>query len=269
MNSFLALGASGGPEGWLLVWLGLMALAAGFVDAVVGGGGLIQVPALFSALPQASPGALFGTNKIAAITGTFMAALRYAVRIKLSWPVLIPALVGAGLFSWLGAAVVSQMPRSLVEPLVLLLLVLVGWATLKRKDMGLVHDPGPVTLRRQLFGFAAGAGIGFYDGFFGPGTGIFLIFVFVRGFGYDFLHASASAKLINVMTNFAALLFFVPAGAFFIQAAVLMALCNVFGALIGAQIAVKKGSRFVRQFFLLLLSLLIARMAFSVLEPFL
>lgn len=262
-------GADGGPTGWTLAALGVFALSAGFVDAVAGGGGLIQVPALFSALPQASVASLFGTNKFAAVAGTFMAARRYARVVQLPWRVLLPALAGAGLFSWLGAAAVSLLPRAWAQPAVLVLLIVVALTTFRRKDLGLVHAPKFSRQLQPVLGFLAGSAMGFYDGFFGPGTGTFLIFLFVRGFGYDFLHASASSKLVNVMTNLAALAFFIPAGEIFVLAGLLMASCNVAGALLGSQVAVRKGSRFVRQFFLILLMLLIANMALSTWEMFL
>lgn len=266
ISEILSLGQPGGPEGLILVLLGFFAIAAGFVDAVVGGGGLIQVPALFSFVPQASAASLFGTNKIASISGTLISANRYARSVKLPWNTVLPALAGAALFSWLGAAAVSLLPRELAQPLVLVLLIFVAVITWHKKDMGVVHSPRFSVAQQRVFGFLAGAALGFYDGFFGPGTGAFLIFVFVRFFGYDFLHASASSKLVNVMTNFAALAFFVPAGEFFLKAALVMAACNVAGAWAGTHLAVKKGSQFVRKFFLILLAVLIVRMAWSTLE---
>jgi uncharacterized protein len=264
----LSLGAPGGPTGTVLLWLGVFALCAGFVDAVVGGGGLIQVPALFSLVPQASTASLFGTNKLASVAGTSMSAWRYVRAVKLPWNMLLPALIAAAIFSWLGAATVSLLPRAWAQPLVLIMLIVVGVVTFTKKEMGLHHQPRLGKKYQRIGGFLVGALLGFYDGFFGPGTGAFLIFVFVRGFGYDFLHASASAKMVNVMTNLAALLFFVPAGEFFILAALLMASCNAAGAFMGTHIAVKKGSRFVRHFFLFLISVLIIRMALSTMEMF-
>lgn len=263
---FFSLGQSGSLQAEVLLLLGLCALLAGFVDAVVGGGGLVQVPALFSFVPQGSAAALFGTNKIASIAGTSMAAARYLRFVKLDWNALGPALVGAAIFSWLGAAAVSLLPRELAQPLVLVLLVVVAVATFKKKELGSVHAPRLSCGGKRLAGFFTGVILGFYDGFFGPGTGVFLIFIFVRFFGYDFLHASVSSKAVNLMTNFAALAFFLPAGAFFLSASLTMAACNVMGAIIGTHLAVKKGSQFVRRFFLLLLAVLISKMALSTLE---
>jgi uncharacterized protein len=266
ISEVLGLGQAGAPDGYVLLLLGLFALCAGFIDAVVGGGGLVQIPALFSFVPQASAATLFGTNKISSIAGTTIAAARYVRAVKLPWSSVLPALVGAAIFAWLGAATVSLLPRDLAQPLVLVLLVIVAVVTFKKKELGAVHAPRLTLGQQRVLGFCAGALLGFYDGFFGPGTGAFLIFVFVRFFGYDFLHASASSKVVNVMTNFAALVFFVPAGEFLLLAALLMAACNIAGAIAGAHLAVKKGSQFVRRFFLILLVVLIVRMAYGTLE---
>lgn len=268
ISEVLGLGQAGAPDGTVLLLLGLFALIAGFIDAVVGGGGLVQVPALFSFVPQASAATLFGTNKISAIAGTSIAATRYLRAVTLPWNSVLPALVGAAIFSWLGAATVSLLPRELAQPLVLVLLVVVAFVTFKKKELGAVHAPRLSLAQQRALGFLAGAALGFYDGFFGPGTGAFLIFVFVRFFGYDFLHASASSKVVNVMTNLAALVYFIPAGEFLLLAALVMAACNMTGAVAGAHLAVKKGSQFVRRFFLILLAILIVRMAYGTLEMF-
>lgn len=266
ISEILSLGQSGGPEVGVLLLLGVFAMLAGFVDAVVGGGGLVAIPALFSFVPNTSAATLFGTNKIAAISGTFFAAQRYVKAVKLPWNAVIPALIGAGIFGWLGAAAVSLLPRELAQPLVLVMLVVVAIVTFRKKEMGSVHAPRLSQRQQRVFGFLMGAVLGFYDGFFGPGTGAFLIFVFVRFFGYDFLHASASSKVVNLMTNFAALAFFLPAGQYLLVAAVVMAICNIAGAWIGAHLAVIKGSQFVRKFFLILLVVLILRMGYGTLE---
>jgi uncharacterized protein len=266
ISDVLGLGQAGAPELTVLLLLGLFAICAGFIDAVVGGGGLVQIPALFSFVPQASAATLFGTNKISSIAGTTIATVRYVRAVRLPWNAVLPALAGAAVFGWLGAAAVSLLPRELAQPLVLVLLVVVAVVTFNKKELGAVHAPRLTPVQQRVLGFLAGSVLGFYDGFFGPGTGAFLIFVFVRFFGYDFLHASASSKVVNLMTNLAALLFFVPAGEFLLQAALLMAACNVAGAIAGTHLAVRKGSQFVRRFFLILLAVLIVKMAYGTLE---
>lgn len=236
---------------WDLVWLGAMALLAGFIDAVAGGGGLIQVPALFTAMPLESPARIFGTNKIASIFGTANATWRYARRIALPWEIALPAAAMAFAFSFGGAAVVDWLPKSVVRPVVLLLLVGVIAHTLVKRDFGKELGPrlaAPVERRRALL---LGAVMGFYDGFFGPGAGSFLIFGFVRFFGLDFLRASSAAKVVNLSTNAAALAYFVPTGNVIWLVGGVMAVANILGAQLGARAALKHGSEFVRWIFIL------------------
>lgn len=241
------------------------ALFAGFVDAVVGGGGLIQIPALFSTLPRELPATLFGTNKLASVFGTMNAAWRYAGRVAIPWRVTFPAAVTALVFSYAGAAAVAWLPREALRPLILGLLILAAAYTFRRKEFGALHQPSLSGRRELFYAFLLGAAIGFYDGFFGPGTGSFLIFLFVRFFGFDFLHASASAKVVNVATNLAALAYFVPAGHWLPLIAVLMAVCNVAGSWLGAHLALRHGSQFVRKIFLVVVLLLILRFAWDTL----
>lgn len=249
------------PE--LLLVLAAAAFCAGFIDAVVGGGGLIQIPVLFTALPRELPATLFGTNKLASVFGTLNAAWRYARRVEMPWPTILPAASAAFVCAWLGALAVAWLPRDLLRPLILVLLVAAAVYTFLRKDFGAVHRPQQRGRREFFLALLLGGVIGFYDGFFGPGTGSFLIFLFIRFFGYDFLHASAAAKVVNVATNIAALAYFVPGGHLLLLLALLMALCNVGGSLAGTWLALRHGSAFVRRVFLLVVSLLIARFAWD------
>ena len=176
-----------------LILLLVAALFAGFVDAVAGGGGLIQVPTLLMALPAESPATVFGTNKVASIFGTANAAWRYARRIALPWRIALPAAATAFLFSFAGAAAVAWLPKDVVRPLVLGLLVLVLIYTVVKPEFGVVSGaPLAAGLERKL-ALLVGAVLGFYDGFFGPGAGSFMIFAFVHWFRLDFLHASSAA----------------------------------------------------------------------------
>lgn len=243
--------------------LALASLFAGFVDAVVGGGGLIQIPALFSVLPGESPATLFGTNKTSSVFGTASAAMHYARRVRIPWGATLPAALAAFLFSYLGAAAVAWLPRELLRPLILALLVGAAGYTFLRKDFGALHRPTHSGAREFGFALLLGCVIGFYDGFFGPGTGSFLIFLFIRYFGFDFLHASAAAKVVNVATNLAALAYFIPHGNLLLQAALVMAVFNVAGAQAGSRLALRHGSGFVRVVFLGVVSLLILRFAWD------
>lgn len=252
----------------LLVLCGLLfaAFAAGAVDAVVGGGGLIQIPALFSALPGESAATLFGTNKCASVVGTANATWRYARQVSMPWRTILPAALAAFLFSYLGAAAVSWLPKDAVRPMILILLIFAALYTLKRKDFGQHHRPAHTGRAELLYALLLGGAIGFYDGFFGPGTGSFLIFLFVRYFGFDFLHASASAKVVNVATNLAALAYFVPNGYVLPVLAALMAVANVSGSFAGSWLALRYGSSFVRKAFLLLVAVLIVNFAWETLS---
>jgi len=252
-----------------LIALFLAAFLAGAVDAVVGGGGLIQIPALFAVYPAESAARLFGTNKCASVVGTANACWRYARQVEMPWRTILPAAVCAFLFSYAGAAAVAWLPKESIRPLILVLLIFAAGYTLMRKDFGSLHQPAHAGRRELVFASLLGAVIGFYDGFFGPGTGSFLIFLFVRFFGFDFLHASASAKVVNVATNLAALLYFVPNGHVLPLLAAAMALANVTGSLAGTWLALRYGSAFIRRVFLAVVSVLIVKFAWDTLHGWL
>lgn len=239
--------------------LAAAALLAGLVDAVVGGGGLIQVPVLFSAFPSAAPASLFGTNKLASVWGTAMAARTYARRFPMAWHVAVPASLAALVFAFAGAWAVTVFPPVWIRKALPFLLLLVAAYVWARKDLGRVHRPIAKGRRTTLLAIATGAVVGLYDGFFGPGTGSFLIFFFVRLFGFDFLRASAVAKVVNVACNLAALALFAGFGHIFWLLGLLMAVCNIAGALIGTRLAMKGGSGFVRKVFLLVVAALILK----------
>lgn len=239
------------------------ALFAGFVDAAAGGGGLIQVPSLFAALPGETSARVFGTNKLASIFGTANASWRFARRIGIPWEIALPAASAAFAFSFCGAAVVDWLPKEVVRPVVLVLLVGVIGHTLWRRDFGKVEGVRlPVRVERR-WAIGVGGVLGFYDGFFGPGTGSFLLFCFVRFFRLDFLRASSVAKVVNLATNGAALVYFVPTGNVLWFAGGAMAVANILGALLGAQAAIRHGSGFVRVVFLIAASGLAVKFAWD------
>lgn len=245
---------------WLL--LAPAAFFAGMVDAVVGGGGLIQIPVLLSQFSQSSIPTLFGTNKVSSIAGTGSALWRFARAVPIPWGVVIPATVAALVGAWLGAAVVAWLPREAMRPLVLVLMLAVAIYTFARKDFGHAATRELVASDRWR-GVAVGLAIGFYDGFFGPGTGSFLIFAFVRLFGMDFLRASASAKVINAATNVSAIAFFASHGPLLWTVGLVMAACNLAGAQLGTILALRRGAGFVRQAFLLVVTVLIVKLAWD------
>ena len=245
------------------VLLGLAAFSAGLVDAVVGGGGLIQIPVLFSAFPNTAPATLLGTSKLAGIFGTAAAAVNYAKRVRLAWSTAAPAAAAAFLLSFAGAYTVTRIPADFMRLLLPFVLVLVAVYTFWKKDFGNVHAPAHTGMRERVFAIMIGGGIGFYDGFFGPGTGSFLVFLFVRFFGFDFLSASAVAKVVNVACNFAALLLFGLTGHLLWQLGAMMAVCQVAGSLVGTRLAIRHGSGFVRKVFLVVVCILIVKTGYD------
>ncbi len=239
------------------------AFFAGFMDSMVGGGGLIQLPALFILLPGVAVPTVLGTNKLAAMAGTSVAARQYARHVRLDWPTLGPAAGAAFVCSGLGARAVSLVQTSLLRPAILVLLVAVGVYVFWRKDFGAIHAPKLTPNVSRWAGVGMGGVIGFYDGFFGPGTGSFLIFTFIGVFGLNFLTASASSKVVNAATNLAAVLLFGLTGHLLYGLALPMAVCNIGGSVVGTRLAVAKGSRFVRVLFLVVLTGIIARFAWD------
>lgn len=243
--------------------LACAAFLAGLVDAVVGGGGLIQIPAIFAVFPREVPATLLGTNKLASMCGTVVAAARYTRQVKVAWSTAAPAAIAAFVFAFAGAVAVTRVPGDFVRSLLALILVAVAVYTFKKKDFGSVHAPLHSGMKERLLAMGAGAGIGFYDGFFGPGTGSFLLFLFVRFFGFDFLGASAAAKVVNVACNIAGLLWFGYSGHVIWQLAAVMAVCQIAGSLVGTRLAFKYGSGFVRKLFLVVVSLLIVKTGYD------
>lgn len=235
------------------------AFSAGFVDAIVGGGGLIQLPALFAGYPGAAPPVLLGTNKLGSICGTSGAVMRYMRVVRIPWRLLLPAAAVAFLAALAGAGSVSAVSPALFRPLIPIMLTVVLIYVLWHKDLGARHAPIVLSRRRGYAALAAIGGIGFYDGFFGPGTGSFLMLLFIRVYGFDFLHASAGARTINVATNAGALLFFGIHGEVHWGLGVALGACNATGSVLGAHTAVKHGSKFVRVLFIAIVITLIAK----------
>ncbi len=249
-----------------LVVLIVAALVAGWVDAVVGGGGLVQLPMLLLAFPSAAPAQILATNKMASIFGTATSSVTYARRIRpdprTALSMAVPALAGSAA----GAAAARLMSNEVFRPLVLVLLVAVLGYTIARPSIGghtqLRHDGGAHYGRAAL----VGSGLGFYDGIFGPGTGSFLVIALVGVLGYSFLDASGTAKITNFATNLGALLVFIPAGAPLWRTGLAMGLANLVGGYLGARTAVARGSAFVRVVFLVVVSALILRLGWDVLS---
>ena len=243
----------------------VFAFCGGLVDAVAGGGGLILVPALFAVYSSAPPALLLGTNKLSSIAGTTFATLRYAWSVPIRWRTILPAALVACGGGLAGAKAVTLIEPGLLRPLILVMLGTVAIYTLTRRNFG--SKPGRrVRLEIEGPGVAAlAAVVGFYDGFFGPGAGSFLLFGLVRLFGYDFLAAAAATKVLNLATNFGALMFFVATDNVLYAVGLPMAASSIVGGMLGAQLAVRQGSRFIRRMFLLVVVALIAKLAYDLL----
>ena len=220
---------------------------------------MIQLPALLASFPAAAPPVLLGTNKLGSICGTTGAVMRYMRVVRIPWRILLPAAAVAFLAALAGASSVSAVSPALFRPLVPIMLTGVLIYALWHKDLGARHAPVVFSRRRGYAALAAISGIGFYDGFFGPGTGSFLMLLFIRLYGFDFLHASAGARTINVATNAGALLFFGIHGEVQWGLGIALGACNATGSVLGAHTAVKHGSKFVRIVFIAIVITLIAK----------
>jgi uncharacterized membrane protein YfcA len=244
----------------------LFAFLAGLIDSIVGGGGLIQLPALLIILPDTALPLLLGTNKLASIAGTFVAVIRFSLQIKMNFAIVTMAAIAAFIFSFLGARTVSIINPNLLRPLILSILVAVAIYTFIKKDFGSQHKFAQAKTKTIIYAAIIGGSIGFYDGFLGPGTGSFLIFAFIGFIGFDFLRASASAKVVNFCTNLAALVYFIPNGNVIYNLAIPMAICNIGGAIIGTKLAILKGNKFIRTLFLIIVSTLIIKLAYDIIH---
>lgn len=242
-----------------MAFMGVAALCAGFVDAIAGGGGLIQLPALLIGLPQSATVQVLGTNKLSSIFGTSAAAIMYRRRVKpdlsFTFAMAIPAFVG----SMCGALLAAYLPTHALRPLVFFLLIAVGIYTWRRPTLGHVELLRHTSGRRNIIAVIAGFGIGFYDGIFGPGTGTFLMVVLVALLGFAFLTASTVAKVVNVATNLGAIVIFGLHGVILWHVGLVLGIANIAGGLLGAKLAIRGGSAFVRQIFLVVTAVLILK----------
>lgn len=234
---------------------------AGWVDAVSGGGGLLQVPALLIAVPADDPAAALGTNKLSSIGGTGAAALTYARRVtpelRTALPMVVAAFIGAGC----GALIALRLPVEVLRPFIIIALAVV-WLLIAFRSRWLGTQALSVsTKRRWGTAIIGGGGIGFYDGMLGPGTGAFLIVLLVAALGYSYLRASATAKLVNLGTNGAALIVFGLGGSVLWLVGLAMGLCNIAGGIIGARTAMAKGSGFVRIVLLIVVAILLVTLS--------
>jgi len=243
-----------------------LAFLAGLVDAIAGGGGLIQVPALFAFYPAAPSAVLLGTNKLSSITGTAIATVRYSLSVAVRWDRVLPAAAIAGISAVAGAQTVRLLDPAVLRPVLLALLCGVVVYTVMRPALG-TKESSRAGLSAQMASFCIASAIfGFYDGFFGPGAGSLLMFALVRWFGYDFVGAAATTRILNLVTNAGALILFALTGNVLYAIALPMAACNVVGGFLGAHLAIRGGSNFVRTIFLTVAVLLIGKVFLDLLR---
>jgi hypothetical protein len=246
-----------------LIFLAAASGFAGFIDAIAGGGGLIQLPALLIGLPQKPIGLILGTNKVPAILGTSSSGIAYFRKVRPDLHAVLfmagPAMVGSAL----GAHLASHFPSHTFRPIIIALLILVALYTWKRPHLGVEEKLRFTRPVQNAMLAVIGFSIGFYDGIFGPGTGTFLVFSLVGVIGYAFLKASATAKLVNISTNFAALVTFQISGHIWWRLGLIMAAANIAGSILGARLAIRGGSVLVRKVFLFVVAILIAKLGYD------
>jgi uncharacterized membrane protein YfcA len=252
------------PMTTTLILLCLAAFAAGFIDAIVGGGGLVQTPAGLVLLPLLPVSTVIGTLKIPAFSGTFLAALQYLQKVKIKWKLVLIMIVLAFFSAMAGSYCLTRVDNYFMKPLLLVILVLVALYTYTKKNFG-IHTEKDHSFNVQLiYSIGASVVLGFYDGFVGPGTGSFLVLAFITLLGFDFLKSSAHAKMINLATNLGSILFFAGSGRIIFSIAIPMAVCNAMGGALGARLAIVKGNKFIRVFFLIIVVGTILRFAYDV-----
>lgn len=248
-----------------LILLCLAAFAAGFIDAIVGGGGLVQTPAGLVLLPLLPVSTVIGTLKIPAFSGTAVASVQYMQKVKIQWKLISIMVLLAFCAAMAGSFLLSRVDNYFMKPLLLVILIVVAAYTYSKKNFG-THTEKDHSFNQQLiYSVTVSIVIGFYDGFIGPGAGSFLVLAFITMLGFDFLKASAHAKMINMATNLGSIIFFAGSGRIIFAIAIPMAVCNAVGGTLGARLAIVKGNKFIRIFFLVIVIGTILRFGYDVL----
>ncbi|SDW05305.1 hypothetical protein SAMN05444410_101120 [Hydrobacter penzbergensis] len=250
-----------------IVTIGLLctiAFAAGFVDAIVGGGGLIQTPASLVLLPSYPVATVIGSLKIPSFSGTAIAARQYFKRVAMNGKRLLLMCAVAAAAAFAGSQLLTVVSNRYMKPVIFIVLIIVAIYTYFKKDFGqhTHRDHSPQTV--LWYSLLISVVIGFYDGFIGPGAGSFFILAFISILGFDFLQASAHAKMLNLATNFGSILLFLGKGSILWPIAIPMAICNALGGFAGAKLALKKGNRFIRIFFMIIVTATLLRFGYNI-----
>lgn len=236
---------------------------AGAINAAVGGGGLVGIPALYSTLTSFSPAQIMGVDKLSSVMGHAMSVRQYAARITLPWRLILPTTITAFAGSYLGVRMLHLMSTTWMRPIIIVVITLMLIYTWFKPQFGSVDTSHQPTRSDLIKGAALGMVIGFYDGFIGPGTGSFLLFLFVRFFHFDFLRATACAKVVNFGTNAATLVFLIPAGLVAYSLAIPLGVAAICGSVVGAHMAIKGGNTWIRRLFLLLSTSLLIKLTWE------
>ena len=247
-----------------IILLCLAAFAAGFIDAIVGGGGLIQTPAILITLSKYPVATLLGTTKIPSFIGTSMAAWQYARIVQLRWKLLAMMCSIAMLAAFAGSKTVSLVSNAFMKPVIFGVLILVAIYTYSKKNFGTATSKNLTQKNEWLIAGSFSLLLGFYDGFIGPGAGSFLVLFFISALGFDFIRASAHAKFVNLATNLGSIVFFGNNGHILYQYAIPMAIFNFTGSMLGARLAILKGNSFIRLFFLIVVIGTILRFGYDI-----
>lgn len=251
-------------ESYIIVFLCLASFVAGFVDAIVGGGGLIQTPIALVLLPNINIASVIGTLKIPGFSGTFMATYHYLKSAMVNWTLFLVMALISFCFAYLGSSLLNIMQNDFMKPLLFILLILLLIYTYFKKDFGQFHRNKLSSKQLYIYGSVICVFLGFYDGFIGPGTGSLLIMAFIAILGFDFLQANIYAKMVNLATNMGSITLFVLKGKIIWSIAIPMAVCNITGSWLGARLAIAKGNGFIRIFFLFVVGLALLRFGYDV-----
>ena len=240
------------------------AFLAGFIDSVVGGGGLVQIPAFFVLYPALPVPNIIGSNRIASAVGTSVAAWNYARTVRIPWKTVLYAGLCAAVFSYAGATVQSLLPSSVLKPVILALIIVIAVYTFRKKDFGQKEQFRVKAGKLPYWAAGIGAATGFYNGFVGPGTGSLLVFGFASVIGYSFLTSSAISKVVNVISDASSLVFFLSNKYVLFHLALPIMAFNVAGAYAGSRMAVLRGNTFIRKVFLVVVAGIVLRFAWDV-----
>ena len=246
--------------------LALLALAmffAGFVDAIAGGGGLIQTPAMLLALPDKDPVSVVATSKTAAFFGTTTAAIKYRKHIKTDPRLLLAMVIPAFIGACFGALLASEISPESFKSAIFFMMIAIFIYTLVKPDLGKDHVEKHSPRKLMVIGGVAAFAIGFYDGLIGPGTGTMLMIALVAIMGFAFFGASAIAKVVNATTNLASIIVIGLKIGILWKLGLVLGIANLAGGYTGSMMAIKKGSGFIRIFYLIVTGLLITRLGYS------